>query len=237
MRFVFLSVGADIFYPRLLVNSIRRVMHDAEIIQCSDPKTPKIERVDQIKVFDEDTSNLMKFRLSAFSQLGLKSPAIYLDTDMLVLQKCNLMEILKGNDVILCERTFEKESLFNTKPFFQNNLATSKFEYSEYKGLSMFEVFPYIACFNLVKNHEFWDECYKVLLSLDEKYHFWYGDQEAIKRVITSKKFVFESLPEYFVACLPEYVNFNNSPALIHFKGAHRKKLMLDAASVLGLDT
>jgi hypothetical protein len=236
MRFVFLSVGLDSFYPKLLVNSIRRVMPDAEIIQCSDPKTPKIERVDQLRIFDEDTGNLMKFRLSAFSQIGLNEPAIYLDTDMLVLKECHLNEILTVNDVILCQRSFEKENLFNTKPFLLNDLIIKKFEYNEYENLSIFDVFPYIACFNLVKNYAFWDACYKELLKLDEKYHFWYGDQESIKRVISTGKFLYRTLPEYFVACLPEHVDFNKPPALIHFKGAHRKKMMLDAALMLGLD-
>jgi len=72
------------------------------------------------------------------------------------------------------------------------------------------------------------------LLALDDKFHYWYGDQEAIKQIASrsdTKNFAY--LPEAQFGCLPEYANkIERKPLILHFKGA-RKGGMKQAFDIL----
>ena len=226
MRFVFLHVGND-SAPALLCKSILRCMPDAEIIQCTDSTTEKIPGVTEVARFKGNTNNLMTFRLKCFASLNIEKSAIYIDTDILVLDKINPDELLGESEVALCERTFDRNSLINTK--------FRKMDLSEYAGKTSGEVYPIIACFTVTKSSQFWQDCKENLESLDKKFHFWYGDQEAMRNVVDSKKYVTTFLPESKVACLPEHATPSYSPIALHFKGAKRKSWMQDVASHLKL--
>jgi hypothetical protein len=93
MVFVFLQVGND---PNveLMVDSIKISNPYSKIIQCSDLDTNKIKGVSEVFRISSDTNNLMTFRLEAFAKLNLNEPAIYLDSDMLVLKKINIADLL-----------------------------------------------------------------------------------------------------------------------------------------------
>jgi hypothetical protein len=218
MAIVFLHVGEDQLV-NLFVESIRRSCGNIQIIQCTDLSTPEVKGVDNVFRYDGDIKNLMTFRLKCFSELKLNIPAIYLDTDMLVVKDLNDL-IINCGKIGLCRRDFNRNALFNTN-FNGMNL-------SEYSGMTLDEVYPYIACCTLTPSFEFWSEASSALDKLDRKYHFWYGDQEAIRKVaknIKSEDMIY--LPESIYGCLPEHV-MKFDPKIIHFKGAARKSLMRD---------
>lgn len=216
MALVFLHVGDDQLV-NLFVESIRRSCGNIQIIQCTDLLTPPVKGVDDVFRYDGDITNLMTFRLKCFSKLKLNTSAIYLDTDMIVVK--DLSDLFINCDKIgLCRRDFNRDALFNTS-FNGMNL-------SEYSGMTLDEVYPYIACCTLTPSFEFWSEASSTLEKLDRKFHFWYGDQEAIRNVaknVKSDDLVF--LPESIYGCLPEHV-IDHDPRIIHFKGAARKRLM-----------
>jgi hypothetical protein len=214
--FVFLHVGDDPV-AELLVQSINRTNPDARLIQCTDPLNGQVTGTTDIYRHDGDTSNLMTFRLEAFSSLGLQEPAIYLDTDMLVLTELNSEDILAGTDVACCERSFGRDSIINA--------SFRGMDLSEYKDKTLGEVYPILAAFTVTRTFDFWAACSKRLLELDDKFHFWYGDQEAMRDVVRLNKFDLRLIPESVFACLPEF-SLSTSPKLLHFKGAQRKKLM-----------
>lgn len=226
LKFVFLQVGEDPLTP-LLVKSIRKHMPAAEIFQCSDAKTAKIPGVDHISVCEGNGENLMTFRLAAFSELRLTAPAAYVDTDILFTKPCSTEALIEDCDVAVCRRTFARDAQFNAS-FRGMNL-------SEYEGKTLGEVYPYLASFNVTKSYEFWVECLNELNGLDQKFHWWYGDQEAIRNVIGRGQFRFRELEESDVSCLPECVNPGALPLAIHFKGEARKQRMPIAAQNLGI--
>lgn len=226
LKFVFLQVGEDPLTP-LLVRSIKKQMPDAEIFQCSDASTARIDGVDRISVCRENRENLMTFRLAAFSQLKLDAPAAYVDTDILFTKSCSTDALIDGCDVAVCRRTFAREALLNTN--FRG------MDLSEYRGKTLGEVYPYLASFNVTRSYRFWAECLNELNRLDPKFHWWYGDQEAIRNVIRRGEFRFRELEESDVSCLPECVNPNRMPLAIHFKGQTRKAKMPTAAMNLGI--
>jgi hypothetical protein len=219
MKFVFLHVGKDA-NTQLFVDSIRFSNPGAHITQCSDYQTNRLNGVTEIFRIDSDVSNLMTFRLKCFSKLRLTEPAIYLDTDMLVLRRVVPMEILKSSQVACCERSFGRDDLINT--------TFRGMDLTEYKDRTLGEIYPIIACFTVTENFSFWATCLDELLRLDEKFHWWYGDQEAMRNITKSGKFRTIYIPEDEIACLPEYVKDNELPVCIHFKGAKRKALMME---------
>ena len=214
--FVFLHVGDDPVVE-MLVKSILKTNPDARLIHCADPLTAQVIGTTDIYRQDGDTSNLMTFRLDAFSGLGLNEPAIYLDTDMLVLTELDSEDILADTDVACCERSFGRNDLVNT--------SFRGMDLSEYKNMTMEEIYPILAAFTVTRTFDFWAACAKQLLALEDKFHFWYGDQEAMRDVARLKIFDMRLIPESVYACLPEFAQ-KNSPKLLHFKGEQRKKLM-----------
>lgn len=215
--FVFLQVGDDP-YVEMMVDSINRSNPNSRIIQCSDAKTNLVPGVTEIFRLNSDCKNLMKFRLEAFSRLNLIEPAIYLDTDMLVLSEISIDQFICDVDVLLCRRSFGCDQKINTK--------FKGIDLSEYENKTIDEIYPILACFTVTKSHEFWDYCLLNLNNLNEKFHFWYGDQEAMRNVIASNIFKYKYLPESLVACLPEYISEKMPPLIVHFKGPQRKMLM-----------
>ena len=217
--FVFFHVGDDVSAPQLLVKSIRKSNPGSTVIMCTDHNTPKISNVDETLVVGCDASRLMTSRVNAFKELKLQTPAVYLDTDILVTGRIPQLETMTATSVMLCRRSFMRDSAFNT--------GFRGYDYREHSGKTLDQVYPFLACFTVTGSWLFWSEIALILDKLDKKYAIWYGDQEAIRQWTESRglqqtKFLKESA----VACLPEYVQKNTPPLCIHFKGAQRKELM-----------
>lgn len=216
-NFVFLHVGEE---PNveLFVRSIQLTNPGSRIIQCSDNNTKQIDGVSDVFRLDTDAKNLMTFRLQAFADLRLREPAIYLDTDMLVLGKIEPDRLLENHEVACCERSFGRDGLINT--------SFKGMDLSEYTGKTLGEIYPVLACFTITKSSIFWETCFEYLLALDKKFHWWYGDQEAMRDVVKNKVFATCRLPESHVACLPEFATNDKPPICLHFKGPQRKAHM-----------
>jgi hypothetical protein len=176
--------------------------------------------VSEVLRLDSDVTNLMTFRLEAFAKLKLTEPAVYLDSDMLILGKICVDQFLKDADAVLCERSFHRDGKFDVN--------IKNMNLSQYTNKTLFEVYPILACFTITKSHEFWLTCFQTLLGLDKKFHVWYGDREAIREVANNGKFKTHYVHESQVACLPEFFQKDSPPLCLHFKGVNRKNLMMN---------
>ncbi|MBK6851619.1 MAG: hypothetical protein IPG93_08405 [Burkholderiales bacterium] len=133
--FVFLHIGPALDFPSALCLSIRRHIPDAEIIQCSDLLSAAAEGVTRVfRIECDDPKNLMHVRLKAFSELGLTAPALYLDTDMVMMKAVTATEALLNVDAALCRRDFDRDAIFN------HNFLGLGFE--EYRGKTLDTAFP-----------------------------------------------------------------------------------------------
>jgi len=207
--FVFFHIGPNLTQPRRLVDSIRRTNPDAEIIMCSDQSTPFMLGISQRVHVKGDPKNIMQMRLDGFAAAKLNKPAIYLDTDMAVMEKISPTQMLGDHDVIMCRRSFQREALFNT------NLRGMNF--SEYQGKTLDQVYPYLACATVTRSYHAWEQMATILRYMDPKYAIWYGDQEALKSYAAANSI--GTLDEKEYACLPEFVDRSNPPKIIHYKG------------------
>ncbi len=225
MKLVFLHVGKEILAPTILVRSIHARHPNAEIIQCSDRNSPEIADVSSVNRLDDDPSNLMTFRLKSFSRVEGDGPTWFLDTDMICTGDLDPNGVLQGANVALCVRQFNVNALIN--------IQFRGMDLSEYRGMTLGAVYPYLACTTLTSNSKFWLDCLDNLNHLDPKFHLWYGDQEAIRNVAKLAKYRVARLPESVYACPPEHENPSSLPKILHYKG-NRKPLMMQRAQQMG---
>jgi len=224
--FVFLHVGPAVEMPTLLVRSLRLFHPDAQVIQCTDLATPEISGVSAVNRVRGDTTHLMTYRLLSFARLQREEPALYMDTDMLCVAPIDPPNVLGGCDVAVCNREFSCGALINTR---FNGL-----DLGEYEGRTLGQVYPYVACATITRSAGFWEDCLANLQTLHRKFHTWYGDQEAIRNVLAWGKYKVGLLPESVYGLLPDaHAPKSVSPRLLHFKGPHRKPLMLEFAKQL----
>jgi hypothetical protein len=217
--FVFFHIG-DTTSPKLLTKSIKKFNPDSKIFYITDKKNANIDGVTNTIRIDCNPKELMTSRILGFSELKLNSPAIYIDTDVLIIKKIP-NELFNQKQIYLCKRSFLFDQKINTS--FKN------MDLSEYKNKTLGEVYPFVACFTYAANYKFWEECYKILINLNKKFHYWYGDQEALRIINDQKKFNIDYLDESLICSPPEIIN-KNKVYSIHFKGLHRKKLMINLA-------
>lgn len=215
--FVFFHVGDDVYMPQKMVSSIRSSNPNATIIMCTDATTPEVLGINKRHEYTADRNRLMVSRLAGFASLNLDHPAIYLDTDMLIGAEINPKEILGDKDAVFCRRSFDREYGFNT--------GLRGLNFSEYEGKTLDEVYPFIACATVTRNARPWVAMLELLSFLDPKYHIWYGDQEASKLYASTNPTKVAAFTEAEYGCLPERIDPNNPPKIVHFKGEARKKL------------
>jgi hypothetical protein len=227
LRVAFLHVGQDTTLPRILVRSIRQFNIDAHVTQCTDRTTPDVPGVDAVERLEADTSRLMTFRLRSFAVLQVREPTLFLDTDMVCADRIDAAADVSDVDVSVCVREFNKDGLFNSR--FMN------MDFSEYEGRTLNEVYPYLACAVIAKNPEFWSLCLNNLIGLPDKFHRWFGDQEAMRNVIAAGGRSVGALRESRYACPPNAIaDPGHRPKFFHFKGPTLKQSMIDAAREAG---
>ncbi len=229
--YVFFFVGKDIGQPCVLVNSIRLAQPDAKIIQCSDSATPEIVGCDHVHrtLNCSDKRQLMLERIEAFKSLGLLTPAVYIDTDIIWLRPLNILDRLSDYWAVVCQRSFYAETIFKSTQ-------SHGVSFPEHESKTIGETFPILACFTISASYHFWEELSEVLYALPDRYRTWYGDQEALKILLSTKGEAIGFAKEEEVACLPEFFRPNEKiPYAVHFKGPSRKAQMFEAAELMGI--
>ena len=213
----------------MLVHSIVRTNPDAEIIQCTDAETAAIPGTSRVVRTEGNPANLMTYRIAAFAALQLRYPALYLDTDMLVLDSIDPTALLGTKEVLFCRRDFDCDSLHSGS---QRGV-----EFPEHRGRPLGVVYPYVACATISKSFEFWTSLRSIIESLDERFHRWYGDQEAMRIWVENDSHDRHGfLPESDFACLPERQDHLQAATILHFKGHLRKPMMSRFYKVLFMD-
>jgi hypothetical protein len=227
-QIAFLHIGADATQPMILCRSIRAHNPGAHIIQCSDGMTPQVAGADTVVRSEGDVRNLMLFRTSAYANLPVTHPTLFLDTDMICLEPLDPTAALNGGDVAVCLREYGRDTLLNPDAM--------GIDLSEYVGRKLGDVYPYIGCAVVTEGPDFWKSCLDEYLRLPAKFHKWFGDQEAIRNVVNARLDRVRWLPESVYACLADVeTDPTKRPKICHFKGPGRKQMMLDCAKDVGL--
>jgi hypothetical protein len=222
--------GEDISIPECLVRSARGVFGpELDIYQLTDDTTPAIPMVTRCDRSHLDR-HIMIARLEACARLKLKRPTLFLDADMLILEKFELPAV-PADEVLVTKRQQD----------FPINADYPEY-YPEFAGKMISEVMPFVFSFVATGNDEFFQSLLSNLRSLPERFHRWYGDQVSLKQEYEKQKFKFGILPE-------EKFNFPVRRGLragevieliekigvkiLHFKGPDSKHGQSETADVL----
>ncbi len=205
----------DISY---FISSIKKNHPNANIIQCTDLHTPKVDGTNMIFREKIDQNKIMEARIFLYSKLDLNTLSVFLDTDMLLVRKIPF-ELFAGKaNIFLLKRSFD---LKGTPPeVFRGQY------YEKHANGTLGKLYPYIGCFVIVNKKNFWKDCYDIYKKYDNNYKFWFGDQKALNEIVNNSNYKFAFLNESDFACPPRYTIKNKPPYLIHFKGKNYKSLI-----------
>ena len=222
MNIVFLHItnpkDPESLIPTYFVKSVKKFCENPNIIQVTDKETKAISGVNEVVRIGGDIQKIMVFRLNAFYELKLYKQTFYMDTDMIFIKKFKIKNVFNEDKIVLLERNFMNNAMLNVK--------FNDMDLTEYAGKTLGEVYPYIACFSCVSDPMFWKDCLNNLKKLDDKFHYWYGDQEAIRNIAKSNKYKIQEVPEKIYACPPRFIDENTDACIIHFKGSQNKDLI-----------
>jgi len=212
-NFVFFHVGDDISYPQKMVKSLLRYNPNANVIMCTDKDTPDVMGITDRREFTVDRENLMYSRMKAFAELNFAEPALYIDTDMIFVDRVAVEELLQNKRASLCRREFGRDAIFNVE---QRGM-----RFDEYEGKTLGELYPFVGCAVAAVSSDPWCEMLKIYDKLDPKFKKWYGDQEVLREY--GKKYAPPVMAESVIGCLPEHKH--DGAKILHFKGPSRKQL------------
>lgn len=216
--FVFFHIGDDstyVFLVNRLVDSIKKTNPTADIVMVGDPETPVIEGVTRRVNIKGNRKEIMLMRLAGFAAAQVDRPAIYLDTDMIVKEEINTESLIGDKEAMLCQRHFNRDAIFN------HNLRG--LDFSEYKGMTLGEVYPILACATVTRNWKPWAQMVAMMDYIHPKFKLWYGDQEVLRLYSRTEKEDVGYINEAEYACLPEYEKLiYPSPKIIHYKGGRK---------------
>lgn len=222
--------GEDVAVPERLVCSLRLSFgEELEIHQLTDNTTPQIPMVTHCHRGDLNP-NIMVARIEACARLKLNRPTLFLDADMLVLERFELPAFGPG-DVLVTSRQ---------QDFYIN--ANFPEHYPEFVGKTFGQMMPFVFSFVATGNSEFFPALLSNIRSMPERFHRWYGDQMSLKQEYDREKFRFRNMPE-------EKFNFairrGLRPAelaeltekfgvkILHFKGRNSKKGQAETLAAL----
>tara|TARA_B100001250_G_scaffold384276_1_gene378946 strand:+ start:1008 stop:1742 length:735 start_codon:yes stop_codon:yes gene_type:complete len=200
------------------ISSIKKFHPESNIFQCTDLSSPKVKGVDEVFRFNIDQNRIMEGRIFAYSKLNLNEKSIYLDTDMLIIKKIPFELFVDKADVILLNRSFNRDSI--VPEIFRGQT------YKEHNKGDLGQIYPYIGCFIISSTTQFWKDCYSIYEKLEDNYKFWFGDQKVLKKIVENKQYKFAFLKESEFACPPYFIDEKKAPFVIHFKGKGAKDLI-----------
>jgi hypothetical protein len=219
--FAFFHVGEDFTLPKMLCESIIKTNPTSGIIQLTDKRTPILsELVTKYIRIDGNKENLMFLRSKAYQSYKLQKPTLFLDTDMLVIKEINENDIFKHNDLVLCEREFDRDlSGDNFNAYLMRN------GLSEFSNQTLYEVFPILGCFIGARKTQYLKTAHEIYSKYTINKKKWNGDQFALKELYQNNKDKIDLISENKIAYpLGRDEKFINS-YIIHFKGNLKIKM------------
>ena len=212
----FVSIGDESHNcADLLVKSIKKTNSNCRIIQISNKEDRNISDIDEKIIFDFKSATFMFNRLeSQIAVLEKFGPTIFLDTDMLVNKDLSaIFDRLLNNDIVFTQR----KNNFYINDTFQN------IKFPEFTNKTVNEVMPFNGGFLGVSNIAVQKKLLQIYLELPSKFHYWYGDQVALKKIYDTKEFKISLLDSNYNYNVKDISNYDKKICVYHFKGRFKK--------------
>ena len=215
-NFAFVSIGNDSHKnAKLLVKSIKKTNLNCRIIQISRKEDKIIIGVDEILTFNFDSSVFMLNRLESQIKIIEKyGPTIFLDTDMLINKDLSeVFSLLKNNDFIFTNR---KDNHYMNDTF-------SNIKYPEFTNKTTNDVMPFNGGFVASSNTISMEKLLEIFLGLPQRFHYWFGDQVAQKKIFDTNEFRILVLDSKYNYMIENVTEFNQKIYVYHFKGKYKE--------------
>ena len=206
----------------LLVKSIKKNNSDCQIIQISIKNDRDVIGVDEKLIFDFKPATFMLNRLeSQIEVLDKFGPTIFLDSDMLVSKNLNkVFNLLKENDLIFTER---KKNVLLQETYYYHGDRSNPIKFPEFTNKTINEVMPYNGGFIGAGNISALKKLLQTYSELPSKFHWWFGDQIALKKIYDAKKFKISVLGSKYNYDVKDIFNYDKNICVYHFKGSFKK--------------
>jgi hypothetical protein len=222
----FFWVGNNIDIPSIYVKSIRLIYGDNIIIfQLTDHTTVEVEGIDKV-LRNKLSKNIMVARLEAYSMINFNNEhVLFTDADSLMINKYDIFNV---DDIILLPRSHS----FKMNPNFPEY-------YPEFIDKNSGDLMPYLFGAIVARNSNIFEILLRILISMPDRFHRWYGDQISLAFAVKNSLFKFSLLdPDVHLRILSNTPtekefntirNFSNKVQLLSFKGQPlKKKIMMD---------
>jgi hypothetical protein len=200
----FVLVGNDRPWARLMVESVRKHLPEARIVQMSDLDTDAI--VDEVirKPYD---GRMMTFRLDHLADYAHDSMLI-LDDDC----------ILKGDLSHVFKQRFDVALTARTGPVY-------------FEGVNMTEACPYNTGVMFSRSQDFWKRAATVARHLPERFQRWWGDQMAVGVTARKGYWLVHELDVQRYNWSPGAASDTSDALVWHYKGKRKEWLEVARAA------
>jgi len=198
-----------------LIKSIKKTNANFRIIQISKKEDRNMSDVDEKFIYDFESATFMLNRLeSQIAVLEKFGPTIFLDTDMLVNKDLSeIFDKLLNNDLVFTQR----KNNFYINDTFQN------IKFPEFTNKTSNEVMPFNGGFLGANNVTSLNKLLQIYSKLPQKFHYWFGDQVALKKIYDSKEFKILVLDSNYNYNVKDISNYDKKICVYHFKGRFKK--------------
>jgi len=194
----FVLVGNDRPWAKLMVDSVRKHLPHARIVQMSDPDTDAI--VDEVIRRPYD-GRMMTFRLEHLANFEHSSMLI-LDDDC----------ILKGDVSHVFDKSWHVALTLRTGPV-------------HFEGINMTEACPYNTGVMFSRSQDFWARCAQVCYRFPDNFQRWWGDQMAVGLTARRGHWTVHELDVRTYNWSPEAASDTSEALIWHYKGKRKEWL------------
>ena len=124
-----------------------------------------------------------------------------------------IFDRLLNNDIVFTQR----KNNFYINDTFQN------IKFPEFTNKTVNEVMPFNGGFLGVSNIAVQKKLLQIYLELPSKFHYWYGDQVALKKIYDTKEFKISLLDSNYNYNVKDISNYDKNICIYHFKGRFKK--------------
>ena len=106
---------------------------------------------------------------------------------------------------------------------FNNNEHGISIKFPEFTNKTSDEVMPFNGGFLGANNVTSLNKLLQIYLKLPSRFHYWYGDQVALKKIYDTKEFKISLLDSNYNYNVKDISNYDKKICVYHFKGRFKK--------------
>jgi len=130
-----------------------------------------------------------------------------------------IFDTLLNNDLVFTQR----KNNFYLNDIFYNSEHGISIKFPEFTNKTSNEVMPFNGGFLGANNATALNKLLQIYLELPKKFHYWFGDQIALKKIYDTKEFKISVLGSNYNYNVKDISHYDKKACVYHFKGRFKK--------------